>query len=79
MKVEIFSSGCPLCEKAIQKVGERAYDSCEVAVLDIHDSGVADRAQALGIKTLPAIAIDGDLLQSGVDVSTLAITEADMQ
>ena len=79
MKVEIFSSGCPLCEEAVQGVRERACDSCEVTVLDIHDSGVAARAQALGIKTLPAIAIDGGLLQPGVDVSTLPITSADMQ
>ena len=79
MKVEIFSSGCPLCEEAVQKVRERACDSCEVTVLDVHDSGVAARLQALGVKTVPAIAIDGGLLQPGVDISTLPITAADMQ
>ena len=79
MKVEIFSSGCPMCEEVIQKVRARACDSCEVTVLDIHDSEVAARIQALGIKTVPAIAIDGGLLQPGVDISTLPITAADMQ
>ena len=79
MKLEIFSSGCPLCEEVVQRVRERACESCEVTVLDIHDSGVAARAQALGIKTVPAFAIDGDLVQPGVDVSALPITSADMQ
>ena len=77
--IEIFCSGGPLCEEAVQRVTERACGSCEVIVLDIHDSGVAARAQALGIKTVPAFAIDGDLVQPGVDVSELPITSADMQ
>ncbi len=79
MKLEIFSSGCPLCEEAVQRVRERACESCEVTVLDIHDSEVFARVQALGIKTVPAIAIDGSLVQSGVDISALPITSADMQ
>ena len=77
--IEIFCSGGPACEEVVQRVTERACDSCEVTVLDIHDSEVADRAQALGIKTTPAIAIDGDLMEPGVDISTLPITSADMQ
>ncbi len=79
MKVEIFSYGGPLCEDVVQRVRERACDSCEVTVLDIHDSEVAARAEALGIKTVPAVAIDGSLEQPGVDISTLPITSADMQ
>ena len=77
--IEIFCSGGSVCEEVVQRVRERACDSCEVTVLDIHDSGVADRAQALGIKTVPAVAIDGRLVQPGVDVSALPITSADMQ
>ncbi len=78
MKLEIFSSGCPLCEGVVRRVKERACDSCEVAVLDIHDSEVFARVQALGITTVPAIVIDGSLEQPGVDISTLPITSADM-
>ncbi len=77
--IEIICSGGTVCEEVVQRVRERACDSCEVTVLDIHDSKVADRALALGIKTTPAIAIDGDLMEPGVDISTLPITAADMQ
>ncbi len=78
MKVEIFSSGCPLCEEVVQRVRERACESCEVTVLDIHDSEVFARVQALGITTVPAVVMDGSLKQPGVDISTLPITSADM-
>ena len=77
--IEIFCSGGPVCEEAVQRVTERACGSCEVIVLDIHDPEAAARAQALGIKSTPSFAIDGHRVQQGVDISALPITAADMQ
>ena len=60
-KIEVFSAGCPACESAVSRVRELACASCEVAVLDMHDPGVAQRARDLGIRSVPAVAIDGKL------------------
>lgn len=38
-----------------------ACPSCEVSVLDMHESAVASRAKSLGIRSVPAVAIDGKL------------------
>ena len=60
-KVEIFSAGCPACQEAIELVNSIACSSCDVTVLDMKDRAVADRGKALGVRSLPAIVIDGTL------------------
>ena len=60
-KVEIFSAGCPVCREAIELVNSMACVSCDVTVLDMKDRVVADRAKALGVRSVPAIAINGKL------------------
>ena len=60
-KIEIFSADCPVCEAAIARINEIACPSCEVTTLDMNAPGVAERADALGIRSLPAVAIDGKL------------------
>ncbi len=60
-KIEIFSAGCAICRKTIKLVKDLAGDSCEVSVLDMHDSNVAERAESLGVRSVPAVAIDGRL------------------
>ncbi|MBW8000590.1 MAG: thioredoxin family protein [Planctomycetes bacterium] len=58
-KIEIFSAGCSVCEKTVKLVKDIACDSCQVSVLDMHDADVAKRAESFGIKTVPAVIIDG--------------------
>ena len=58
-KVEIFSAGCPACEETIQMVNKLSCPSCEVSVLNMNEADVAARAQTLGIRSVPAILIDG--------------------
>ncbi len=74
-KVEVFSAGCPLCESAIETVNRIACSSCEVRVLDMKDPEIATRAKILGIRSVPAVVIDGKLAECcsgrGVDASTL--------
>ena len=60
-KIEIFSAGCPVCEDTIQLVNQIACPSCEVSVLDMSEPTVARLAKSLGIRSVPAIAIDGKL------------------
>jgi glutaredoxin 3 len=60
-KVEIFSAGCAMCEDAIELVKKLACPACDVEVLDMHNHEVSKRAKSLGIKTVPAIVVDGRL------------------
>lgn len=60
-KIEVFSAGCPACQEAIDLVNRVACPSCEVSVLDMNDSQVASRAKGLGIRSVPAVVIDGKL------------------
>ncbi len=60
-KIEIFSAGCAVCEATISRVRELACTSCEVVVLDMRDPDVTRRAKDLGIRSVPAVAIDGKL------------------
>ncbi|MEE8042053.1 MAG: thioredoxin family protein [Pseudomonadales bacterium] len=60
-KIEIFSAGCPACEEVIGRIRSLACPSCDVSVVDMHTDRVAARARALGIRSLPAVVIDGKL------------------
>lgn len=60
-KVEVFSAGCPTCEETIAMVKQIACPSCEVSVLDMQDAAVATHAKALGIRSVPAVVIGGEL------------------
>ena len=73
--IEIFSAGCPACEETVTLVNRIACPSCEVTVLDMHNPDVARRAKSLGIRTVPAVVINGTLAAcctgSGPDEATL--------
>jgi hypothetical protein len=60
-KVEVLSAGCPACEDTVALVRGVACPSCEVSVQDMHDPKVAGRAKTLGVRSVPAVAIDGKL------------------
>jgi len=60
-QIEIFSAGCAVCEAVVARVNEMACSSCAVAVLDMNQPDVAAKAKALGIRSVPAVVIDGKL------------------
>lgn len=60
-EIEIFSAGCQACEDTIALVNRMACPSCHVTVLDMNDKTVAMRAKDLGIHTIPAVVVDGQL------------------
>jgi glutaredoxin 3 len=59
--IEIFSAGCPACEETVELVNRVACPSCEVTVLDMQNPDVASRAKSLGIRSVPAVVINGEL------------------
>lgn len=74
-KIEIFSAGCPACEEAVGTVNRIAGECCEVEVLDMHQPEVAARAGQYGVRSVPAVVIDGKLADCcagrGVDEAVL--------
>ena len=59
--VEVFSAGCPACEPTVQLIKSIACPSCDVQVLDMNKPDVATKAKQYGVKTVPAVVIDGQL------------------
>lgn len=59
--IEVFSAGCPACEETIELVKGMTCPSCDVTVHDMRDPAVAARARRLGVRSVPAVAVDGKL------------------
>ena len=74
-KIEVFSAGCAACEEALALINDVACPSCGVEVHDMRDPAVAGRAKSLGIRSVPAVVIDGKLADCcsgrGVDIDAL--------
>ena len=74
-KIEIFSAGCSCCAEAVEMVRDIACPSCDVEVLDMQKESVAEKAEEYGIKSVPAVVIDGQIANCcanrGVDEVTL--------
>ena len=60
-KVEIFSAGCGCCEETIKLVKSIACPSCDITVLDMKQPDIAERARSLGVRSVPAVVINGEL------------------
>lgn len=75
LKIEVFTAGCPACEETIALVNRIACPSCEVEVLDMHNADVAQKAKQYGVRTVPAVAVNGKLADccanSGINEASL--------
>lgn len=60
-RVAVFTAGCPVCDPAVQLVQELACLDCEVTIHELRQSG-AEKAAQYGIKTVPALVVDGRLV-----------------
>ena len=73
--IEIFSAGCSVCEETMTLVKQIACPSCEVTVLNMQNPDVARRAKSLGVRSVPAVVINGQLADCcagrGPDEATL--------
>jgi glutaredoxin 3 len=77
-RVEIFSAGCCCCEDMIAGIRAAACPSCEITVLDIKQLDVAQRAKQLGVRFVPAVVINGELVEhskSGTDLVALLVSD----
>jgi len=60
-KIEVFSAGCAVCEDTIALINRIACPSCEVEILDMHQPDVAAKAKRFGIRSVPAVVVNGRL------------------
>jgi glutaredoxin 3 len=74
-KIEVFSAGCSCCESIVAEIKKASCPSCEVTVLDMKQADIVERANRLGVRSVPAIAINGKLAGCcsgrGPDIDTL--------
>jgi hypothetical protein len=59
-KIEVFSAGCSVCNETIEMV-KRLAGSHDVVIHDMNKSEVAKKAKGYGVRSLPAVVIDGKL------------------
>lgn len=60
-KIEVFSAGCSVCDDVVAQVERAACPSCDIQVLDMNAADIRERAADLGIRSIPAVVIDGKL------------------
>jgi glutaredoxin len=60
-KIEIFSAGCATCKETIDMVRKIAGPDHEVQIHDMHKADIASRAKQHGVRSLPAVMVDGKL------------------
>ena len=58
-KIEVFSAGCAVCEDTVALINKIACPSCEIEILDMHQPEVSKRAKQYGIRSVPAVIVDG--------------------
>lgn len=59
-KIEVFSAGCSACKETIEMV-RRLAGPHEVIVHDMNKSEIASKAKQYGVRSVPAVVIDGKL------------------
>ncbi len=60
-KVEVFSAGCSTCKETIDVVKRLVGSSHEIVIHDMHQSDGASKAKQYGVRSVPAVVIDGKL------------------
>ena len=74
-KVEVFSGGCAFCHEVIDVVRREAGSSSQIILHNIMDARSLQRAEVFGIRSVPAVVIDGKLAAcctgKGVDFQVL--------
>jgi glutaredoxin len=60
-KIEVFSAGCSACKETIEIVKRLAGSNHEVVIHDMNKSEVATNAKGYGVRSVPAVVIDGKL------------------
>ena len=78
-QIEIFTAGCPICEPVVALVKETACGNCKITIHNLseqYESKICvTKMEEYGVKRLPAIAVDGKLINCCKNVE---ITKGDL-
>ena len=78
-QVEVFTANCPVCDPVVKMIKELACDTCEVTTYDLvrqcENKTCLDKLDEYGIKKVPAVVVNGELLKCCKDS---AITEMEL-
>jgi hypothetical protein len=73
--IEIFSAGCSVCDSVVEQLKGAACPSCDIQVRNMNAPDIRRRAADLGIRSVPAVVIDGKLADCcanrGIDLAVL--------
>lgn len=65
-QIEVFTANCPVCDPIVKMIEELACDGCEVTTYDLvkqcDDKTCLAKMNAYGIQKIPAVAVNGKLL-----------------
>lgn len=65
-KIEVFTSGCPLCKETSQIVREAKCPECTLTEYNILEKTEHfEKARKYGVKAVPSIVVDGKLAIEG--------------
>lgn len=57
-QIDVFSAGCATCNRAIEEIARfAANEGHELRIHDMHQELVARRADELGVRSIPAVAV----------------------
>jgi glutaredoxin len=65
--VEVFTSGCFLCEDTVKLVNELACPSCEVKIYNLAEpcesQECIEKAKQYGVSSVPTVVVDGTIVE----------------
>lgn len=65
--VEVFTSGCFLCDETVDLVKELACPNCDVKVYNLAEPcesrECVEKAKEYGINSVPAVVVDGSIVE----------------
>jgi glutaredoxin 3 len=61
-QIEIFSTGCAFCVETIVLIRRLTAGCCEIVVRNVREEEPADRARKLGLRSFPAVVVDGEVV-----------------
>jgi hypothetical protein len=78
-KIEVFTANCPVCDPVVKQINELSCGNCDVTVYDLiklcDDKACLNKAKEYGVKRVPAVVVDGKLINCCQDNS---ITKEDL-
>ncbi|HVL86730.1 MAG TPA: thioredoxin family protein [Candidatus Thermoplasmatota archaeon] len=64
-RLELFSSGCPLCVSFQREVEVGKCGPCELEVIDVRDPSAKPRMEAYGVRVVPTLVVDAAIKVEG--------------